>query len=735
MNYHKKYFFIFLFISFHFQASAQMKSCCESDGLKLVSTVKQTKGTLRMVHILDSIAKNAKPDEFFFLNTQRLDMYRKKLDIEKDPYKRLEIYYLYSNEALNAGNTDEAIGVLKQVIDAMKLTKDNLTIENKSFFDLLAISYMRKGELENCAANHNAQSCIIPIQGGGIHKLTSGSEQAIEIYKMLLNKFPDDIQSRYLLNIAYMTLGRFPADVPKQWLIESDVFSQNKTSNIVLKDIAGKLGVDMNGISGGCVVEDLDNDGLLDIMASSYGLNDQMRYMHQQKDGTFKTETVSSGLVGITGALNLIHADYNNDGFADIIALRGGWWGKNARFPFSLIKNNGNNTFEDVTLELGLYSPAPTQTASWSDFNNDGWIDLFVAHENFPSQLFMNKRGKFVDVSAKYGLNFTAYVKGCVWGDINNDGYPDLYISTLNSPNKLFLNKPGKVPGERMFEEIGMSAGVQEPLSSFPAWFFDFDNDGWQDIFVSGYDTKRFPEVGGDAARDMLGMPPLGELPRLYHNNGNNTFTDASAAFGVNHVNYAMGCNFGDIDNDGWPDYYLGTGAPAYTSIVPNKLYRNIGGKRFEDVTYATNTGHIQKGHGVAFADIDNDGDQDIYTVIGGAVEGDHFKNVLFENTSITGNHWIKLKLEGVTSNKMAVGARVRIKAKLPDESFQNFYHTVNTGGSFGSKPVMISAGLGNAVSIEEIEINWPNAKRTTEIIKNVSMDTVLKIKEGEGKQ
>ena len=99
---------------------------------------------------------------------------------------------------------------------------------------------------------------------------------------------------------------------------------------------------------------------------------------------------------------------------------------------------------------------------------------------------------------------------------------------------------------------------------------------------------------------------------RLYHNNGNNTFTDVSTAHGVNHVNYAMGCNFGDIDNDGWPDYYLGTGAPEFTTIVPNKLYHNIGGKKFEDITYATNTGHIQKGHGVAFADIDNDGDQDI---------------------------------------------------------------------------------------------------------------------------
>lgn len=722
------------FIASSFSATAQMKSCCEPDSVKLVSTVKQSKGTLRMIKILDSINRNANPDDFYVMNTQRAASFKKKLATEKDPNKRLNFYFQYSVESLNAGNTDEAIGVLSQVINAMKITQENFTPQYKLFFDQLAIAYMRKGELENCAANHNPQSCIIPIQGNGIHQLTSGSERAIEIYKIILNKFPDDLQSRYLLNVAYMTLGKYPAEVPKQWLIESGVFNQNNSGNIVLKDIAGKKGVDMNGISGGCVVDDLDNDGLLDIMATSYGLSDQIRYMHQMKDGTFKTETTSSGLVGITGGLNMIHADYNNDGFKDIVVLRGGWWGKNAKFPFSLLKNNGNNTFEDVTIELGLYSPAPTQSAAWGDFNNDGWIDLFVAHENYPCQLFINEKGKFKEVSKKYGLNITTFAKGCVWGDINNDGFPDLYLSALGAPNKLWLNKPGATAGERIFEDISKAAGVEEPIYSFPTWFFDFDNDGYLDLFVSGYDTKRFSEVGGDAARDMLGMPALGELPRLYHNNGDNTFTDVSAAYGVNHVNYAMGCNFGDIDNDGWPDYYLGTGAPEYTTIVPNKLYRNVAGKKFEDITYATNTGHIQKGHAVAFADIDNDGDQDIYAVMGGAVEGDRFRNVLFENTSATGNHWVKLKLLGVAANRAAIGARVRIKVKMPDGSFQNFYHTVCTGSSFGSQTLTVQAGLGKATGIEEIEIQWPNAKQTKETITGVAMDSEINIKEGVGK-
>jgi len=718
-------------------SAAQIKSCCEPDGVKMLSTVKQTSGTLRMAKILDSIGAHANPEDFMVLNPGRAALYKKKVQTEKDPAKKFNYYFQYAIESLNAGNIDESITVLKNIMKTMGATDQNCTPENKVVFDQLAIAYMRKGEVENCANNHSPQSCIIPIQGSGIHQLTSGSEMAIATYKIILDRFPDDLQSRYLLNIAYMTLGKYPAEVPKKWLINSDLFRQQNNSNIVLKDVGAKKNVDMSGLAGGCVIEDLDNDGLLDIMASSYGVNDQIRYMHQQKDGSFKTETAASGLVGITGGLNLIHADYNNDGFSDIVVLRGAWWGKNARFPFSLLKNNGNNTFEDVTIELGLYSPAPTQAANWIDFNNDGWLDLWVAHEDYPAQLFINEKGRFRDVAPQYGLNINKFVKGSIWGDINNDGFPDLYISIFGEPNKLFLNKTAADKTQRIFEDISKSAGIEEPIISFPTFFFDYDNDGFQDLFVSGYAslTKEGQKPAAeDVVTDLYGMPPLSELPRLYHNNGNNTFTDLSKQYNVNHVVYTMGCNYGDIDNDGWLDFYLGTGTPNFTSIVPNKLYHNLGGKKFEDITYATNTGHIQKGHGVAFADIDNDGDQDIYEVMGGAYAGDHFRNVLFENTTVTSNHWVKLKLEGVTANRSAIGARVKIKVKGADGNFQDFYHIVSSGGSFGSNPLRIEAGLGNAVAIEEVEIQWPNATQSKDVITGIPMDTEIKIKEVVGK-
>src|SRR5262249_13498625 len=152
-------------------------------------------------------------------------------------------------------------------------------------------------------------------------------------------------------------------------------------------------------------------------------------------------------------------------------------------------------------------------------------------------------------------------------------------------------------------------------LVSFPTWFFDYDNDGWEDLFVSGYMIKDV----GDVAADYLGLPHAAGLPRLYHNNHDGTFTDVTVAASLNRVCLTMGCNFGDLDNDGWLDFYLATGNPSLSMLVPNRMFRNAEGKFFQDVTTATGTGHLQKGHAVAFADFDNDGCQDIYTVMGGA--------------------------------------------------------------------------------------------------------------------
>jgi len=186
--------------------------------------------------------------------------------------------------------------------------------------------------------------------------------------------------------------------------------------------------------------------------------------------------------------------DYNNDGHPDVLVLRGAWWGKFGVYPLSLLRNNGDGTFDDVTEEAGLLTAGPSQTAAWADYDGDGWLDLFVGHESkpgdvHPCQLFHNNHdGTFTEVQApgaaagKLGVNL-GYVKGVTWGDYNNDGRPDLYVSTMFSPGHLFRNDGPRDPrhpetGEWIFTDVTQQAGLGGDRHTFPTWFFDYDNDG-----------------------------------------------------------------------------------------------------------------------------------------------------------------------------------------------------------------------------------------------------------------
>lgn len=314
-------------------------------------------------------------------------------------------------------------------------------------------------------------------------------------------------------------------------------------------------------------------------------------------------------------------------------------------------------------------------------------------------------------------------------GDINNDGLPDLYVSLMGEPNRLYLNRGGTSTITWRFEDIAESAGVTEPILSFPTWFFDYDNDGYQDIFVCGYDARKLTEVAREAALEYMGLPREAETPRLFHNNGDNTFSDVTAAVGLDKVMYGMGANFGDLDNDGWLDFYIGTGAPDYRSLVPNRMFRNVDGQRFEEVTM-NGFGHIQKGHGIAFGDLDNDGDQDIYEVMGGAFEGDVAQNVLYENPGFD-RSWITLVLEGAESNRSAIGASIHVSAVRADGTPRELYRMVSTGGSFGAESLQQEIGLDDAQGAVDVEINWPNGKR--EVFNSLPVNKVIRIIEGAG--
>jgi len=591
------------------------------------------------------------------------------------------------------------------------------------FDEAVGIAAMRQGEIDNCLVMTGSDRCLFPVREGGRHHDLKGAADAFGVFATLADREPANLEARWLLNLSAMLLGKHPEGVPAKHRLPADLF-RSKVPAPRFVDVALAIGVGTNSTAGGTIVDDFDGDGLLDIVLTSVDYCAPARLFRNKGDGTFEDRTEASGLSMQLGGLNASHTDYDNDGDLDLFIHRGGW-----EIPMrnSLLRNDGHGVFTDVTKAAGLANGVfATHSAAWADYDNDGWVDLYVGHELAPSRLYRNKGdGTFEDVSVRAGVAGNAFTKGVSWGDYDNDGFPDLYASNMFGDNFLYRNK-----GDGTFEEVAAKLGVQKPFASFPTWWFDYDNDGWLDLFVVAY-----PNSVEEFVKHYLGQAPAAETLKLYHNDGHGGFTDVSVAMGVARVVPSMGANVGDIDNDGFLDVYLGTGAPSFGSLIPNILLHNDAGRRFDDVTEATGTGHLQKGHGIAFADLDRDGDQDIVLNAGGAVPGDRYDDAVFENPGTVGQHWVAVRLIGATSNRAAIGAKIRVTVApgtgdRGPAATRLRYREVSSGGSFGSNSYTQHVGLGRATAIESIEIVWP-ASKTRQVFRAPPIDTLLEIREG----
>lgn len=666
---------------------------------------------------------------------QLLKVTQRELERTTNARTEIQLRFQLAMETLNAGDPEAALQEFRNMEDRLQTLGGSLGVQGRVELRLRkASAMMRLGELENCRQHHGPQSCLFPVEPGGYHQLPRGSRGTIVLLEEQLKEFPEDVGSRWLLNIAYMTLGQWPDKVPASWLIPADIFASEYPLPR-FPDVAGNLGLDVEDLAGGCIADDFDNDGFLDLVVSSWNLAGQLRFFRNDGNGRFTERTREAGLTGLCGGLNVQQTDYNNDGLLDIWVLRGAWYNQAGRIPNSLLRNNGDGTFSDVTVAAGLYSEHPTQTSTWFDFNGDGWLDVFIGNEHTESsrpdfcELYRNNGdGTFTECARESGLPVARFVKGVTSGDFNQDGRPDLYLSCMDGPNLLFRNN-GPAGGTNIarwkFTEISRQVGVGERIISFPTWFFDYDNDGWEDLFVSGYSVRNVSEV----AADYLDMPHQGSRLKLYRNNRDGTFKDVTVATHLNRVSLTMGCNFGDLDNDGWLDFYLGTGNPDLTTLVPNRMFRNAEGRLFQEVTTAGGFGHLQKGHAIAFADLDNDGDQDVYSVLGGAFPGDAYRNALYLNPGNT-NRWVKLKLEGTRSNRIAIGARVRVDVETP-KGPRVIHRTVNSGGSFGSSPLRQEIGLADATDIARVEVFWP-ASGIRQVYTGLEFGQSYRLREGE---
>jgi hypothetical protein len=492
---------------------------------------------------------------------------------------------------------------------------------------------------------------------------------------------------------------------------------------------------------------DYDNDGYLDIFfingAALPSLKKESskyynRLFHNNHDGTFTDVTEKAGLAGDGYDMGVAVGDFDNDGWEDIYVA--------SVTKNHLYRNNGDGTFTDVTDKAGVGAPTYkgqkmwSAAAGWVDYNNDGKLDLFVSnyckwevnkdpvclsggrlraychpkfYEPLPSTLYRNNGdGTFTDVSEETGISkHLSKGMGIGFNDYDGDGFTDIFVANDNMPNALFHNLKGKA-----FEEVAMDAGVAysengKAVSGMGAEFRDLDNDGLPDIWHTATELETFP---------------------LFRNRGNGIFIDVTGRSGLARPTLQMsGWSNGvaDFDNDGLKDLFVARGNvldniaefSSRTYGEPNSIFRNMGKMTFEDVTAQAGPDmQISEPYrGAAIGDLDNDGRLDmVVTVLNG-------KARILRNVSSNSNNWVTFKLIGTHSNRMAIGAQ--LKLTTPDGN--NQYDIVSTSAGYGaSRDPRPHFGLGAFKTVKQLEIRWPSGTR--QVLKDLPANKIHRIEE-----
>ncbi len=496
--------------------------------------------------------------------------------------------------------------------------------------------------------------------------------------------------------------------------------------------------------AGGVATLDYNNDGCMDVFFTNgaaipslekTGPQFSNRLFRNNCDLTFTDVTDEAGLAGQGYSNAVAVADFDNDGFSDIFVT-----GVNRN---TLYKNLGNGHFADITAMAGLEGIDPKSgkkwsvSAGWLDYDNDGWLDLFVSnyvvwdgakeprcgtperqfychpkeYQGLPNQLFHNNRdGTFSDVSKTSGIaSHIGKGMGLAFADMDGDGFTDIFVANDSVRSFLFHNQ-----GDGTFREIGLETGVAlrddgVAIAGMGADFRDFDNDGKPDIVVSGIINDSFP---------------------LFHNLGDSGgFDDFAQRTGLlMGTRQLTGWSLGmyDFDNDGWKDLFFALSHLAELghymgrdSALPNHVFRNMEGKRFEDISGSAGSDfQVAAMHrGAAFADFDNDGRIDaVVSVLNGPAK-------LFHNVSTGDSHWLAIQLRGTHSNRQGLGATVQVK--LADGRILYNHATTAVGYASSSEP-LVRFGLGSERKAEKIEIRWPGGGKQQ--LTDVAADRVVEV-------
>ncbi|HUE43343.1 MAG TPA: CRTAC1 family protein [Candidatus Sulfotelmatobacter sp.] len=532
-------------------------------------------------------------------------------------------------------------------------------------------------------------------------------------------------------------------------------------------DVAREAGLNLPNVWGGVdrkryIIEakgsglaffDYDNDGWLDIYLTNGtrfdanwkpGEEPTSHLYENNRDGTFTDVTAKSG-IGRTGwQTGVCVGDYDNDGWDDLFCC---FWGHNILF-----RNNGDGTFTDVTKKTGLYKEEVHWGAgcTWIDYDRDSHLDLFVCNyikldpeqtpvksgdpamcqwKGIPTMcgprglpgdtniLYHNNGdGTFTDVTEKAGILKPGprYSITAVSYDFDNDGWPDIYVAVDSQPSILLKNNhDGTFTDQAVIAGVAYSEDGHEQ-AGMGVGVADYDCDGWLDIFKTNF------------ADDTC---------NLYHNSKDGTFSDVtfSSGVGINNQYVAWGCGFVDYDNDGWADIIQVNGH-VYPEIEghdtgqqfknPRLVYRNLGNGRFKDVSAEMGTGISEKfsSRGAAFGDYDNDGDIDVLIL------NMNDPPSLLRNDGGNQQNWIKVKLVGTKCNRTAIGARVRVVTGTHSQIDE-----VHSGSSVMSQgDLRLHFGVGKAQIIDAVEVKWPTTQKI-EKFTQIKPNQILTIREGAG--
>jgi hypothetical protein len=538
--------------------------------------------------------------------------------------------------------------------------------------------------------------------------------QAVQDGVRVLADSPDRLGTKWWVFLAAQKMGGYPAEVPQNARME--LKAGRHPSSVEFEDVAAIIGLDKTSAGRGTAIFDIDGDGYLDMVISS--AHGGCSVYHNNGDGTFTDITVGSGLDNCVNTFALAVGDYNNDGLDDLYITRLGFYmGESI-----LMRNNGDGTFTDVTKEAGVGCWAPTFTAQWVDYDCDGNLDLFLANNlgglfdrKVQNRLFHNNGdGTFTDVSDAAGLSSIHPTIGSAWGDYNNDGYPDVFISCGVGRGQLFRNN-----GDGTFTEVSSEAGIDDIRFGSVAYWVDYDNDGWLDLVQYVWSPENdvistyINGVGPEEGRPM----------RIYHNNRNGTFTIKNRELGINGCFGTMSGNAGDFNNDGRIDFLLGNGDPHMDRTEPPIILEDDGTGHYNNVTFAAGLPYTGKGHGSNMADLAGDGRMCLIVASGGAYPADLLTTSVFRPKKLPGNY-LNVRLVGSTSNRNAVGARIKLVAGGREQ-----HRLVSGGSGFGYLPYEQHFGLGKLEAVDFIEIVWPSGLKQR--VDGIPYNDTIRIHEG----